>query len=203
MGNEINCAIKSGGKRAEGRALLETSEIIFRSAGLKLKIPFARMKSVRAAGGELRVETADEVTVFELGANAEKWAQRILYPKSRMEKLGVRAGSKVAVFGELESEFQAELTKTVPGFSRGKISADTEWVFLRADSEPALAQISKIAKTIKGAAAVWIIYPKGRKDITENGVLAAGRKAGLKDIKVVGFSPTHTALKFVIPVANR
>ena len=33
--------------------------------------------------------------------------------------------------------------------------------------------------------------------------LAAGRKAGLKDVKVVGFSPTHTALKFVIPVENR
>ena len=44
---------------------------------------------------------------------------------------------------------------------------------------------------------------KGRKDITENGVLAAGRAAGLKDVKVVGFSPTHTALKFVIHVARR
>jgi len=25
----------------------------------------------------------------------------------------------------------------------------------------------------------------------------------LKDVKVVGFSATHTALKFVIPLANR
>jgi hypothetical protein len=56
---------------------------------------------------------------------------------------------------------------------------------------------------LKGAAALWIVYPKGQKDITENDVLAAGRKAGLKDVKVVGFSPTHTALKFVIPVARR
>jgi len=55
----------------------------------------------------------------------------------------------------------------------------------------------------KGAAALWIVYPKGPKDITENDVLAAGRKAGLKDVKVAGFSPTHTALKFVIPAARR
>jgi hypothetical protein len=34
-------------------------------------------------------------------------------------------------------------------------------------------------------------------------VLMAGRIAGLKDIKVVGFSATHTALKFVIPVSER
>jgi hypothetical protein len=47
------------------------------------------------------------------------------------------------------------------------------------------------------------VYPKGQKQITENDVLGAGRKSGLKDVKVVGFSPTHTALKFVIPVESR
>jgi hypothetical protein len=56
---------------------------------------------------------------------------------------------------------------------------------------------------MQGAAALWIVYPKGQKHITENDVLAAGRKAGLKDVKVVGFSPTHTALKFVIPLRSR
>jgi hypothetical protein len=56
---------------------------------------------------------------------------------------------------------------------------------------------------MQGAAALWIVYPKGQKQITENDVLAAGRKSGLKDVKVVGFSATHTALKFVIPLAER
>ncbi len=56
---------------------------------------------------------------------------------------------------------------------------------------------------MKGAAALWIVYPKGQKQITELDVLAAGRRAGLKDVKVVGFSPAHTALKFVIPVSSR
>ena len=56
---------------------------------------------------------------------------------------------------------------------------------------------------MRGATALWVVYPKGKKEITENEVLAAGRKAGLKDVKVVGFSPTHTALKFVIPLDRR
>jgi hypothetical protein len=34
-------------------------------------------------------------------------------------------------------------------------------------------------------------------------VLAAGKQAGLVDVKVVSFSDTHTAEKFVIPVAKR
>jgi hypothetical protein len=85
----------------------------------------------------------------------------------------------------------------------GKAAKDAEWIFFAADLQKHLVQVSKIAKSLKGAAALWIVYPKGRKDITENDVLAAWRKAGLKDVKVVGFSTTHTALKFVIPVARR
>jgi len=48
-----------------------------------------------------------------------------------------------------------------------------------------------------------VIYPKGMKQITEVDVISAGRATGLKDVKVVGFSATHTALKFVIPVEKR
>jgi len=33
--------------------------------------------------------------------------------------------------------------------------------------------------------------------------MAAGKHAGLVDVKVVSFSDTHTAEKFVIPVAKR
>lgn len=51
--------------------------------------------------------------------------------------------------------------------------------------------------------ALWMVYLKGQKAITEGDVLAAGRKAGWKDVKVVGFSETHTALKFVLPLATR
>jgi hypothetical protein len=39
--------------------------------------------------------------------------------------------------------------------------------------------------------------------LTEAEVMAAGKEAGLVDVKVVSFSPTHTAEKFVIPVSAR
>jgi len=50
---------------------------------------------------------------------------------------------------------------------------------------------------------MWIVYPKGQTQIPRMTSLGVGRKSGLKDVKVVGFSPTHTALKFVIPVESR
>lgn len=195
--------VKTGGKIVTGRALLETSELIFRSDALRLKIPFAEMKSVKAVEGELRVQSADGAVVFELGPCAEKWAHKILNPKSRMEKLGVKQGTKVTVIGKMESEFEAELERAAPDFARGAIAKDTELIFLISDTQKGLARATNIAKVMKGFTALWIVYPKGRKDITEIDVLSTGRKAGLKDIKVVGFSPTRTALKFVIPLDKR
>jgi hypothetical protein len=63
--------------------------------------------------------------------------------------------------------------------------------------------VAKIGKSVKGAAGLWLVYPKGKKEVTEKDVIGAGRKTGLKDVKVVGFSPTHTALKFILPLAKR
>src|SRR5204863_130319 len=199
MGNEATCRVHFDRKQSDGKALLETSEILFRG-DFRLKIPFSTIKSAKAVDGELRLQTAEGLAVFHLGPAAEKWREKILHPKSRIEKLGVKPGDRVSLLGEFEPEFLREVTRLTKNVSRGKATADGECIFLAADSKGDFTALANIAKTIRGAAALWIVYPKGQKHITENDVLAAGRKAGLKDVKVVGFSATHTALKFVIPL---
>jgi len=202
VGNEAKCTVSWGGQESAGRALLETTEILFRG-DFRLKIPFATIKSAKAMDGELRLRTADGLAVFHLGTAAEKWRDKILHPKSRIEKLGVKAGTKVSLLSEFDPEFLRELTGLTKSVNRGRVAADSECLFFAADSKGDLAVLPKIAKAMQGAAALWIVYPKGQKHITENDVLAAGRKSGLKDVKVVGFSATHTALKFVIPLSRR
>jgi hypothetical protein len=115
----------------------------------------------------------------------------------------VKPGAKVSLLGDFDPEFLDELGKLTKSVSKSKVALDSEWIFFAADSKEELGALPKISKSMKGAAALWIVYPKGQKYITENDVLAAGRESGLKDVKVVGFSSTQTALKFVIPLANR
>ena len=205
LGNEANCVTRFGKQKARGKALLETSELIFRSedGAMRLKFAFAEIKSAVAADGELRVEVPEGAAVFELGANAAKWCDKILHPKTRLEKLGIKPNAAVSLVGNQAADFLAELRAQTANVVNGKVVAGAEWIFFAADSAKDLSQVVKLAKSLKGAAALWIVYPKGQKQITENDVLTAGRKSGLKDVKVVGFSPTHTALKFVIPVENR
>jgi hypothetical protein len=205
MGNEANCSASLGRQKARGKALLETSELIFRSEdeALRLKIPFATIKSAKAVDGELRLEIPEGLAVFALGANAAKWCEKILHPKTRIEKLGVKPNGLVSLLGDFRDDFVAELRSTTKNVTSGKVAEASEAIFFSAGTSKDLSQVAKLAKGLKGPTSLWIVYPKGQKAITENDVLAAGRKAQLKDVKVVGFSPTHTALKFVIPLSKR
>lgn len=202
MGKEANCTVRFGGQKSSGKALLEASELIFRGE-FRLKLPFASLKSVKAANGELRVESPEGLVVFELGDQAAKWCDKILHPKSRMEKLGVKPDAHVMLAGDFEREFLHELNGVTKNIVKEKLNAKAEWIFLAATTKADLAEVAKLARKMAATAGLWVIYPKGQKDLTENDVLAAGRKAGLKDVKVVGFSPTHTALKFLVPLDKR
>jgi hypothetical protein len=202
VGNEANCTVRFGKQKSSGKALLETSEILFRGE-FRLKIPFASIKSIKAAGGELRVQTGEGLAVFELGEAAEKWCHKVLHPKKRIEKLGVKPGAKISLIGEFDAEFLGELKALGAGGRNGEADDSAETIFLAVTSREELSRLAKLAKGMRGTAGLWVVYPKGQKTITENDVIGEGRKAGLKDVKVVGFSATHTALKFVIPVANR
>ena len=211
MGKEAFCRVRFGKQESEGKALLETNEVLFRG-DFRLKIPFSNIKSAKTVDGELRLQTADGLASFQLGAAAEKWLEKILHPKSRIEKLGVKVSTKVSLLGKFGGDFLREVRSRTNSVLRGETSADSkfisfaagaEHIFFAVDSKEDFSPLSRIAKAMSGAAALWIVYPKGQKHITENDVLAAGRKVGLKDVKVVGFSATHTALKFVIPLSAR
>jgi hypothetical protein len=76
-------------------------------------------------------------------------------------------------------------------------------IFFGATREADLGALDRLKSSLKPDGALWIVRPKGRPEISEAAVMRAGKAAGLVDVKVVSFSPTHTAEKFVIPVANR
>jgi len=202
MGQEVVCTARWGGKSVRGKALLETAEVIFRGEERR-KIPFSTIHGAEAKDGELRLKTDEGLVVFELGERAEKWREKIANPKSVMEKLGVKPGEPVAVLGRLDGKFLRKLKEQKSPIVQQKIEDGADWIFFGAETREGLGEVKKIARRMKGSAALWVVYPKGLKSITELDVIGAGRKAGLKDVKVVGFSATHTALKFVIPVEKR
>ena len=186
MGQEIKCRVDYGKQSSKGQALLETTEVLFRG-DFRLKIPFRSISALEASSGKLKIAFDGGSAVFHLGDKAEKWAARIRNPPSRLDKLGVKPGTKVQLVGRHDDDFRKELVERGAVNSRSK----PDLVFLSVKSKEELVELAWV-----GDAAVWVIYPKGVKSVTENDVLAAGRAAGWVDVKVCGFSDTHTALKF-------
>ncbi len=199
MGRELRCLVTYGGQQSEGRALLETDELIFRG-DFRLKIPFAQIVSLSVEGGRLRVEWAGGEATFDLGAEAEKWAEKIRNPKGLIDKLGVKPGMRVAVIRVDDAEFAASLA------AKAEVAESTDgadMVFFGANSPKDMAQLHELKGRIKRDGAVWVVYRKGRKAFSENDVLRLGLESGMVDVKVVRFSDTHTASKFVIRKSER
>jgi len=202
MGSEADCTLRWGRKTLAGRALLETAELRFRGDA-RLTFPFSAMRSVAAKDGALRIVTDQGTAVFALGPLAPKWADKIRNPKSVIDKLGVKPGHIVSLIGVDDAAFAAQVRKRAGAVSEGRAKAGSDLVFLGAASVAALKRLPALEQTIARNGGIWVVWPKGRKELTEDHVRGAALGAGLVDVKVVAFSPTHSALKLVIPVARR
>jgi len=67
-----------------------------------------------------------------------------------------------------------------------------------------LPPLEALAGRIRPAGAIWVVSRKGKAaTLRDVEVMAAARTAGLVDNKVASFSPTHTSIRLVIPVARR
>jgi hypothetical protein len=203
MGAEAPCTARIGRRATDGRAWLETDELVFRGGELKLVVPLREVRTARADGGRLILETTDGDVVLELGTAAEAWAYQILHPKGLLEKLGVRRGMKVVVSGVDDDSFRGALTEHLGKPPASRATREVELLFLGVDEPADLERLAALKATLAPAGALWIIRPKGRPSLPEATVRSAARAAGLVDVKVVRFSTSHTADKYVIPKAAR
>jgi hypothetical protein len=201
MGDEARCTVRYGDRVSEGEALLETNELLFRG-DFRLAIQRREIRSVSADDGSLTVEFGAETATFELGKHAERWADKIRNPKTLLDKLGVKADSRVSVVGVQDESFHRLLRE------RGIQGADppmpdSDLIVYQARSLADLDRLRRLAESLKPNGDLWVVAPKGGREPRESHVLDAGKRAGLVDVKVARFSDTHTAHKFVIPIANR
>jgi hypothetical protein len=202
MGLEADCEARFGKTVTKGRLWLEEKELRFRGDP-PLRIPFDRVRSVEARGGRLLVVHAGGRAEFALGAQAERWALKVRYPRPRVDKLGVKPGMRVAVLGLRDEAFLEELRERTTDVSVGRTRKATDIVFVKMAAIADLARLAGLRAAIKEDGAVWVLWPKGQKGFREDDVRAHGPQAGLVDVKVVAFSEVLSGLKMVIPAAQR
>jgi hypothetical protein len=203
MGAESDCRVELGGVSSDGRALLETHELIFRG-DFRLRIPFRTISSLTSEGGRLTVGFGDTVAVFHLGERADVWAHKIKKPKGLLDKLGVKPGHKISVVALDDDGFVAALRTRTPDVSTSRARASSDAIFLGAADKKSLDRLPTLRTNITPEGAVWVVRPKGHdRGLKETDIIAAAKAHGLIDVKVVSFSESHSALKLVIPLDQR
>jgi hypothetical protein len=121
--------------------------------------------------------------------------------KPLLDKLGVKPGMRVTVIDIADDGFMTELAgrAAIVGPNTGKL----DMVFMGVEGPDDVGRMRDLRRAIVSNGTVWVVYRKGRKEFNESDVLRLGLETGLVDVKVVRFSDTHTALKFVIRKADR
>ena len=196
MGKEAEVeAVWPDGAGDTGRLQYEPPRLIFRGAQRRV-FQGDDLAGVCADGRDLRLAGG---VCFRLPTPAATWAEAILNPKGRLDKLGAKAGLRIGVVNLDDSEFEAELATRVDPASVDRTGGgELDLLFYGADSAEELAALAALTQRLAPRGALWIVSLKGKAmRVRDTEVMSAAKAQGLVDTKVCAFSETRTALKFV------
>jgi hypothetical protein len=190
MGKEAPVRARFADGEDEGRLQFESPKLIFRGRARHV-FEGEALAGVRADGADLVV---GEVR-FALGEKpAASWADAILNPKGRLDKLGVKRGQRVAIVNLGDPDFAAELATRVQPLQDG---GDLDIMVYGAHSPEDLARIGDLVPRLAARGAIWVVSRKGALlSVRDVEVMAAAKAVGLVDNKVCAFSDSRTALRF-------
>lgn len=193
MGKDAQVEARFADGPDSGRLQYEPPRLLFRGAHRRA-YQGDDLKGVRAEAGDLVLADGSR---FSLGEKAAaNWAQAMLNPKGRLDKLGVKPGMRVAVLNFADDALAAELAER--GVELTEDLAGLDILFYAADTGEELVRLGDLVPTLATKGAIWVVSRKGKaatlKDVE---VMAAAKAVGLVDNKVVGFSENLTALRFI------
>ena len=120
-----------------------------------------------------------------------------------LDKLGVKRGHRIALIGAFDADFVEQLRARAAVVSTRAVR-DADQIYLAAKTIKDLAKIATLRNGLRTDGSFWVVRPKGiGTSVTEAAAREAGLEAGLVDVKVVAFSPTHSAMKFVYRLVDR
>jgi hypothetical protein len=201
VGAEAQCAVTFNKRTSTGKALLETHELIFRGEFL-LKIERQSITALDAKAGNLKVTWPGGVAVFALGDRSTTWADKIRNPKGLLDKLGVKSGQRIVALNLKDDGLVSQLRDLGAVVSTHTVK-DADAIFLGAETLAGLAGMRQLVAQIRRDGAIWTVTPKGKGGIKDIDIMGIAKAAGLVALKVVSFSETHSANKFVIPKSAR
>jgi hypothetical protein len=124
--------------------------------------------------------------------------------RTLVEKLGIKRQHRVCLRGITDARFVELVTASVEAPPSGSARGRYDIIILEVNRPADLTHIAGLAEHLVPNGGFWILHPKGKGASPHDAeVRAAGLGAGLVDNKICAYSASHTATRFVIPLARR
>jgi len=203
--SQAACSAESGDQRGLGILTLEADRLLFDGA-FRLSVPLIDIQLLRVHRGVLQVIWHGGEAAFELGPRrAQEWADLLREPRSLLDTLGVKPQARVLIVGVSDLGFHRRIKERATVITDRAAAArqPVDMAFLEVSNATELAALRGLEPLLARNGSLWVVYPKDEARVRRADVVAAGRGAGLTDIKQAPFSLTHRAQKFAVPLARR
>jgi len=110
------------------------------------------------------------------------------------DKIGVKPGWRVSAIGRVDQHFLDEIGRAVASLSIGRVLKSSDAIFLGATKDADLRRLATLKSSLKPVGALWVIRPKGRPEVSEKSVMAAGKAAGLVNPHILEFLHAQFAI---------
>jgi hypothetical protein len=194
MGRELQCNVQLGKQSGLSTAHLDSTGIQLRGSIRGKWVP-AQLDDLAVRNDSLIASTPDGALSISLGKiEAEKWLQALKNPKSRAEKLGLKAKMRVYVFSD-NSEISEEILSADCVVC--KRIDDADLMFMPVMNSKALNGFSKISAATDRAQHVWVLREKGSAaKVPEKLFFDAAAAASFKPTKTLRWSEELTADRY-------
>jgi hypothetical protein len=209
MGYETKCRVRvndgSGVRESDlATVLLETDELIVRGDA-RVRVPRASIERVTSRAGVVTIISSGATVSLTLGADAAaKWRKKLEEaPKKLIDKLDVKAGAKVWLWGITDETLASQVAERAPNATSGRSASACDVVFVHVNADKDVTRIGRAAAAIVDSGAVWVVHPKGKAGVADTTIFAEAKRLGLTYTKVARVSETLSAEKLVWPRASR
>jgi hypothetical protein len=197
MGRELQCNVQLGKQSGLSTAHLDGTGIQLRGSIRGKWLP-AQLDDLAVRNDSLVASTPDGALSISLGKiEAEKWLHALKNPKSRAEKLGLKAKMRVYVFSE-NDEDSNEISEEIllADCSLSKRIDDADLTFMPVMNSKALNGFSKLDAGADRTQHVWVLREKGSAAKVPEKLIFEAAAAGFKPTKTLRWSEELTADRY-------
>ena len=185
MGLDTRCSATFNKQTSVGRVQLETDYVLFRG-DFRVKLALAAITGLAIKDGVLSLKSAEGTLALALGPAADTVGRKDRIAEEPRREARRQARRTRVSRGRRRPRICRRADDRPAPTSSSRVRKQSDQIYVAIESSKDLARFKALLPSLNPDGAIWAIRRKGLADASEAATMAAGKAAGLVDVKVAG-----------------